>query len=47
MTESWERQKAENDLRQMVLNGLFRETSKGCSLDVHPPGINATSELAG
>ena len=41
MVDSWERQKAENDLRQMALNGLFRETSKGCNLDVHPPGINA------
>ena len=36
----------QNDFRQMVLNGLFRETYKGCSLDVQSPGINAISELA-
>ena len=39
-------QKVENDFWHMALNGLFRDTSNGWSLDVQPPGIKATSELA-
>ena len=47
MVDSWEQQKAEKDFLQTALNGLFRDMSKGWSFDVQPPGIKATSDLAG
>ena len=34
------------DSRKQAVNGLFSDTSNGCSTDVHPPGIIYIAVLA-